>query len=276
MTSRSSMGPLSVGNVVTTAFSLYKSNFVAYAKLAGIALLWSLVPVYGWAKAAMYHGVISRMAFGLLSNQPETSVEARRAIQERLWLFLVARILMGLVVGAIVFGLIIVFGILVGIAVAIGAGLNNAVGIVFASLLGLLAFVGFLLGLSWASSRFLVTEVPIAVEEECPNPDAALGRSWTLTKGFVLRLMAIVFVAGLVVWPIQMVTNVGPRLLLQYVQLFEVDPFILVPAFLVLLVVATLGQVIVQPFWQILTSVVYYDLRARKEGADIQLRDRPI
>jgi hypothetical protein len=275
MTSRSSVGPLNVGNVVTTAFSLYKSNFTTLMKLSGTAVLWNFVPVYGWAKAAMYYGVMSRLGFGLLSNQPETAVEARRSIQDRLWTFLITRILMGLIVGAITFGLIIAFAILVGVGVALGATLGTA-GIVFGVILGLLAFLGLLLGLAWASSRFMVSEVPIAVEENTIDPVAALGRSWNLTQGFVVRLMTIVFVAGLVLMPVQAVTNIGPRLLLEYAQFAEVDPVVIGVSFLLLMVVAIAGQILTLPFWQMLTSVVYYDLRARKEGVDIQLRDRPI
>lgn len=275
MTSRSSVGPLNVGNVVTTAFSLYKSNFAALMKLSGTAVLWSFVPVYGWAKSAMYYGVMSRLGFGLLNNQPETAVEARRSIQDRLWTFLITRILVGLIVGAIVFGLIIAFAIFVGISVALGATLGTA-GIVFGVLLGLLAFLGVLLGLAWVSSRFMVSEVPIAVEENTIDPVAAIGRSWKLTQGFVVRLMTIVFVAGLVLMPVQAVTNIGPRLLLEYAQLTEVDPMVIGVSFLLLMVVAIAGQILTLPFWQMLIAVVYYDLRARKEGVDIQLRDRPI
>jgi hypothetical protein len=274
MTSRSSVGPLNVGNVVTTAFSLYKSNFASLMKLSGISVLWSFVPVYGWAKSAMYYGVMSRLGFGLLSNQPETSVEARLAIQERLWTFLITRILMGLVVGAITFGLIIAFAILVGISVALGAALG-LVGSVIGVILGLLAFLGLLLGLAWASSRFMVSEVPIAVEENTIDPVAALGRSWNLTQGFVVRLMTIVFVAGLVLMPVQLLTNVGPQML-QYAPMDGVEPVVIGIVFLVVVLLAIAGQILTMPFWQMLIAVVYYDLRARKEGMDIQLRDRPI
>jgi hypothetical protein len=274
MTSRSSVGPLNVGNVVTTAFSLYKSNFATLMKLSGTAVLWSFVPVYGWAKSAMYYGVMSRLGFGLLNNQPETAVEVRRSIQDRLWTFLLTRFLVGLIVGALFISLLIAFVILFGISIALGAALGTA-GIVFGVILGLLAFLGLLLGLAWASSRFMVAEIPIALSENLIDPIAAIGQSWKLTQGFVLRLMTIVFVAGLVLMPVQILANLGPQLL-QYAPMADVEPVVIGIVFLVVMLLAIAGQILTLPFWQMLIAVVYYDLRARKEGLDIQLRDRPI
>lgn len=274
MTSRSSVGPLNVGNVVTMAFSLYKSNFATLMKLSGTAVLWSFVPVYGWAKSAMYYGVMSRLGFGLLNNQPETAVEARRSIQDRLWTFLLTRFLVGLIVGALFISLLIAFVILFGISIALGAALGTA-GIVFGVILGLLAFLGLLLGLAWASSRFMVAEIPIALSENLIDPIAAIGQSWKLTQGFVLRLMTIVFVAGLVLMPVQILANLGPQLL-QYAPMADVEPVVIGIVFLVVMLLAIAGQILTLPFWQMLIAVVYYDLRARKEGLDIQLRDRPI
>jgi len=46
-------------------------------------------------------------------------------------------------------------------------------------------------------------------------------------------------------------------------------------AFLIFLLLAFLIGVLTAPFFQTIKSVLYYDLRSRREGLDIQFRDRP-
>jgi hypothetical protein len=44
--------------------------------------------------------------------------------------------------------------------------------------------------------------------------------------------------------------------------------------FLVAIVFSLLGNIFIMPFWQSLKTVIYYDLRSRREGLGLQLRDR--
>lgn len=273
MTSAPSLGPLSIGNVVSAAFSLYKSQFKTFLKLAGRGVLWSLVPVYGWAKAAMYQGIIARLAFGQLSNQPETVDEARNALQEKMWYFLVVQILVGLIVGGTYFALIIVSMI---VLIPLGFGLNAAlgdVGLGITVLLAVLAIFAWILVLTWLYGRLLIPEVSLAVEAELQDPTAAVGRSWALTKTSAMRVMAVTFVAGLIVMPVNTVAQVVPQILLE---IAPQGSLVAVFGLLGLMVLALLASVAVIPFWQSVKAAVYYDLRARREGLDIQLRDRPI
>ena len=85
--SSSSIQPLSIGNVVSAGVRLYRSHLKTYLKLALIAHLWALVPIYGWAKYAAISGLISRLAFGELTYQPESVEEARSHVNPRFWSF---------------------------------------------------------------------------------------------------------------------------------------------------------------------------------------------
>ncbi len=273
MASASSLGPLSVGNVVSAAFSLYKSQFKTFLKLAGWGVLWSLVPVYGWAKSAMYQGLIARLAFGQLSNQPETVDEARTAVADQMWNFLVVQILVGLIMGGTYFAVIVLAMIvLIPVGIGLNAGLGDA-GLVITGILAVLAVLALILVLTWLYGRLLIPEVPLAVEAELRDPTAAVGRSWTLTKTSALRVMAVTFVAGLVVVPVNTAAQAVPRIMMAVTP--DDSPVVFL-WLLVLMVLAMVASVAVIPFWQSIKAAVYYDLRARREGLDIQLRDRPI
>lgn len=273
MTSHSPLGPLNIGNVVTTGFSLFKSNFATYFKLAAWAYLWLLVPVYGWAKYSMYNGLIARLAFGQLTNQPETAVEARRAIQDRLWNFLVA----GILVGLCAFGAYVAFIVALAIGAVIVGVLANTVGggvaITIGVILGIVAVIAMVLGLIWISGRLFLTEMPIALEKDRVDPTAALGQSWRLSKAAAGRIMTIVFITSLVTLPLSLIVNVGVQLPPLFLP--EGSPWV-VGIVAISYILSFLVGMVTLPFWQCIKAATYYDLRARREGLDIQLRDRPL
>ncbi|NJN29212.1 MAG: hypothetical protein HC824_01115 [Synechococcales cyanobacterium RM1_1_8] len=275
MTSRASLlGPLNIGNVVTTGLSLFKSNFGTYLKLAGLSYLWVLVPVYGWAKFCMYHGLIGRMAFGQLINRPETASQARAAIQDRLWSFLAASILVGLVTSSVYIGFLIVLvigGVIVGLLVAsLGAGGLGTGGAIAAILLGTLALIALVLSLTWITGRLFVTEMPIAVESHRIEPTVALGNSWKLTQAAAFRVMTIVFIAALVTFPLSLLVNLGVQL---PAVIFPENPTLANGIMAGSYVLSIFLGIVTVPFWQCIKAVTYYDLRSRREGLDIQLRD---
>jgi hypothetical protein len=48
------MRQLSVGDVVTISLQVYQSNRKLYLRLALVAHLWLLVPLYGWANFILF------------------------------------------------------------------------------------------------------------------------------------------------------------------------------------------------------------------------------
>ena len=269
-----SPGPLSVGNVISAAARIYRDRFVAYYKLALIAHLWCIVPIYGWAKFMAISGLLSRLAYGEVSGQPESVREAQRSIEPRLWTFFGTALLVGL----IFFGWYLFFGIIAGIILGVLAALASQDGawflwIIF-GLLVIVVIVVFLVSIFWLTSRLYLVELAIAVENQS-SANKAINRSWQLTKQFIWRIVLISFVAGLVTMPVSLLMQFLDALLrLILMLIFPQDSPIFVLVYVPIFLVFYFGMLAsLVPFWQAIKAVVYYDLRIRRGGIDIQLRD---
>lgn len=270
--------PLSVGNVVSAGVRLYRSHFKTYFDLAVTASLWSLVPVYGWAKYYMIAGLISRLAFGELVERPESVESVRSQLKPKLWDFLVTALLIGLIVGAVVIGFYII-GIIVGlIAGGLFLGLANVLGqqniiaAIFIILVIILVILGFIAAATWISARFLISELPLAIEEGMTSSNT-INRSWQLTKGYAIRIQLIILVAFLVMLPLQIpIQAISFTLQLRPPE----NPFALLILFLLLIVLGLASNAIILPFWQTIKAVLYYDLRSRREGLGLEIRDRKL
>lgn len=276
--SQSSIRPLSVGNVVSSALVLYRSHLKLYLGLAFKSLLWSFIPIYGWAKAAMISAQISRLAFGELINQPETAKSAENHLKPRMWSFLGAAILVGLILFAINFGLSIASNIL-QLAVTAILGNNNSLAVLIGFVIILVTWALQL----WFQARYFIPELPIAIENNV-GAGTTIGRTWELTKGAGVRIQIILLVAYLITAPLAFIAAIPMFFMVGYVISLGLQAgsgsssadggatiLGLILSFIVLLV---LMGTLIMPFWQAIKAVIYYDLRSRREGMDLQIRDR--
>ncbi|MBD2563394.1 MULTISPECIES: hypothetical protein [Nostoc] len=264
--------PLSIGNVVSAAVRLYRSHLKTYLNLAAIAHLWILVPIYGWAKYAAISGLISRLAFGELIYQPEGVQTANSHINPRLWSFLRVGFQVGISLLVVYFGLAIVGGVLAGLIGVVLGGILGTSSIIVATTLAIIVTAGIvLLGLTWFYSRWIVAEVPLAVEENI-NGGESVARSWELTKASVFRIQGVVLVAFIVTLPLLFVLNYIPSLFL--IRL-EQGSAIYSIVYLISWIGSLIGGILIMPFWQALKAVLYLDLRSRREGLGLQLREPP-
>jgi hypothetical protein len=265
------MKPLSVGNVVSAGIRIYRDNFKTYFKSAFLGYLWILVPVYGWAKYSAMMGTIARLAYGEVTEQPESLNDAQRHVKPKMWDFFAA----GILVGLILCGAIIPFSIMIGIVGAVAglvfgqdSGLGTAVGV----LLIIAALLLFVFGLFWLISRLFLVELPLAVEENA-TATSTIKRSWDLTKGSVGRILLVVSIAFLISLPIIVVSNIASAIFQVMIGagVENAPGLAFIGAILYLLAVLAGGALII-PFWQAIKAVVYYDLRVRREGVGIGLR----
>lgn len=269
------MKPLSVGNVVSAGLRIYRDNFPNYYKLAFIGYLWILVPVYGWAKYSAMMGLISRLAYGEIAEQPETVRDAQRYTKPKMWDFLVAGLLVGLIFSGAMVAYLIVFGI---IGVISGVILDQSSNDAFLAI-GIVLIIGAVLllifGLIWLISRLFLVELPLAVEENI-TATSTISRSWNLTKGAVGRIQLVVFIAFLISIPIALVIN----LLSVIIQLMigsgldssaNVSGLEII-GILIYIIFLLAASALMVPFWQAIKAVIYYDLRVRREGMGIDLR----
>ncbi|MGD2179580.1 DUF975 domain-containing protein [Lusitaniella coriacea] len=276
--------PLSIGNIISASLRIYRDHFKLYFSLAFKAYLWIFVPVYGWAKWSALNALIARLAFGEVREQPETVSEAQNSVDPKMWNIFLAGILVNLIFGGFfILGIIIFaifFAVLAGIIAGFGTALGSAssqggiIAIVALSLFGILVFIGFMFGYLWLYTHLSIFELPIVIEENVDST-SSISRSWKLTEGFVTRLQLLFVVAFLVTLPIsifvQVISSASQAILMAIFQ--DSPTAFLFPYYLVVIIISVLSGSLVIPFWQSIKAVIYYDLRSRKEGLGLQIRD---
>jgi hypothetical protein len=300
-----SMGPMTIGNVVSAGLVLYRSHFKPYLSIALFAYLWILLPILliipvsvlftnkvlpssalwliipAWLVLFLYciaqyltnSALIARLGYANLISKPETINDSRKLLNRRAWSFLWQGLLIGLLllVAYIIFA--IVGGILGGIIGFIFGLLAPTLGKA-ASALGVLITVGIiviivLLGISVVYARFIIADVVLAVEDGSKVVES-ISRSWELTKASTFRIMGVVLVASLVTFPILFVISYIPQILMLNVERGSTAFWTL---YFISLVLSMGTGVLIKPFWQTVKAVIYYDLRSRREGLGLQLRD---
>lgn len=235
--------PLSVGEVLDTAFGLYRDQFVA---LVTIAAVLQAIP----GLLSVYFEVT-----GLLLTSP--------------WL-LVPEFFLGLLFAsiAVAASTFVVSGAYLGKQVTAAEAIPRALAfllplLVLSALSGLVVGIGFLLlvvpgliavaGLALANAA-LVIEAPL-------SPMDAMRRSWQLTKGARGKVLITLFIGSLLLmvpmFVVGLIAGVGSALGLWPTWITPV----LILAF----------RIFIYPFIYAVVVVLYYDMRVRKEGFDLEL-----
>lgn len=265
------MKPLSVGNVVTAGLRIYRDNFKTYFKSAFLGYLWILVPVYGWAKYSAMMGMIARLAYGEVTEQPESVNDAQRHVKPKMWDFLVAGIFVGLIICGAIIPFSIIIGI-VGILAGLVAGLDSRIGTAVGVLLIIAAVLLFVFGLLWLICRLFLVELPLAIEENT-TATSTIKRSWDLTKGYAIRIKLIFLVGFLVSLPILLVIQIASVIFQGMIGVgLDSSPGLARIGVILYMLLIFAGGALTIPFWQAIKAVVYYDLRVRREGMGIDLK----
>ncbi|MGJ3251828.1 MAG: DUF975 domain-containing protein [Elainellaceae cyanobacterium] len=273
--------PLGVGNVVNAGLSLYRSHLKAYLSLSLRAHLWSLIPIYGWAKFQMLSAAIARHAFQEILSQPESLREAERQVRPHLWLFFALQILVGLILLGINIALSVVQFVVVTlpflaiIETTIG---DSALFIGIRLVINVIFYIAYL----WFWSRLFIPALPLAIDGHTDIVDN-IGRSWQLTSGLAVRVLVIISIVTLITLPLYLLA------LLPVVILFLMSvPFavsgtegsfsgtaiiaLLLLVLLIGIVMFLLVSTLIMPIWQATKAVLYCDVRSRREGFGLRLR----
>lgn len=274
------------GAIAVVVLFAVVQNYYATLGLIIPALL--VLFFYTLAKYLANSALIARLAFGELTKQPEPLKEAQRFVQSRQWSFLGASFLMGLIYMVVLVAFYLVLAIIVvGLITALGgfqllqnpspaalaANAGTIVTLVFLGLALLLVFLAFLL---WFAARFVSVELPLAVEPDS-SATKTIGRIWSLTKGSAWRIALILFVTGLVTLPVQLLLQIvvgGADVVIRSAGVSPASPIYTALSLLLTYAVSFALSIVVLPLWQIIKAVIYYDLRSRREGLGLQLRDR--
>jgi hypothetical protein len=194
-----------------------------------------------------------------------------------------------LIIAAVVVAVIVVSLIMAGVSVALaagtlGSGSSSSGGAVAAVLITvggtLLVYLGALLLGAWFATKLAF--VPAAIVLERRGVGAAIARSWRLTRGafwrtFGILLLVYVMVyiaASIVATPVQLLSYFATGLIDPTGSSgFDPDAYItsllitLGVSYVVVAVVNTIGMVIEAST----QSLLYLDLRFRREGLDLEL-----
>jgi len=270
MAKNQTVGSLSIVGVISAGLRIYRDHFKSYFNIALQAYCWSIIPIYGWAKLLAIAALISRLAYYETLEQPEVISEARSRVERRMWSFLGQGLLVGLILTGGFLGLILVGGISLAILVYL-LGQNNPI----IYLIGFGIFIAVLFAYIGLASRIYIAALPLAVEDNM-TATAAISRSWKLTKGAVLRIQGILFLGFLIILPF--------AILALFIVFFLQRAFAILispdsPTYLLIVNLFSVAMNIILgalflPFWQSIAGVLYYDLRARREG--LGLKTKPI
>jgi hypothetical protein len=236
--------PLSLGEVLDVSFGIYRSRFAA---LLLIAVACRLIPI-------------------LLSVYLEVTELSVIQLWLRLLGTLVSLVLVAVGVAASTF---VVSDAYLGEETSARAAFSRAMPLIW-NLVGISLLTSLVVGLGLVLliipgfillGGFVLSPV-VAVIEQPPRSRDAMARSWQLSIGFKGKLLLTLLVAFLL-------------LLVPTFALGSIGAFLGVTGNpstgLVFLVVPLVLQVFVYPFVYVVQTVLYYDLRVRKEGFDLEV-----
>ncbi|WP_159940600.1 MULTISPECIES: glycerophosphoryl diester phosphodiesterase membrane domain-containing protein [unclassified Nocardiopsis] len=237
---------------------------------------WSIVALYGGTLLSQA-GIV--LATGLLTTVVGMAVlghklgpsQAWAAVRERIWpiigLALVQLLIflgLSLVAGAVVFG-----GLFLGVVVALGA--NEAAGVAIVIVAGLVGLLGGLALAAWIYIR-LYFAMPVIVLERL-GVGESLARSWRLTQGSWWRIFGIALLAALLVAVVSSILSLPFSMASVLPLLFPEEVWAHVVAGAVVYVGNVLVYGLTTPFAVGVATLLYVDLRMRREGLDLRLHE---
>lgn len=169
--------------------------------------------------------------------------------------------------------------LVVALSMAPGAGLAvisvRGESVVGATIGGLLAISGLVVAVLWSILRFFLTSQLVAMEDVplwrlfVRSGQLTSGRVAPGPFGFVkVRLTVLLTVMGLVILMVSMIGSV-PAFVLQLASLPNNPPwFLSVP----LELLDTVFTALISPIYVVFQTLVYLDMRTRREGLDLKLK----
>jgi len=198
-------------------------------------------------------GTIRVISDSYLGQEPELGSALRFGVAKIVPLLLVA-LSKGLLIG------------LIGVFGALGMGLVTVVGRLMGPAIGGLLVVVGVVGLCWLVLWVACgygTTTPIVVLEELSSSFDAFGRSWELTRGTRGKVFGTMAVAWLIGYFL-------PQMVISGISSFlsaEGNPAL--QTFFVVL--ASLIGIVLAPILPCALTLLYYDLRVRREAFDLQI-----
>jgi len=256
--------PMTLGEVLDRTFTLYRENFLLFAGITALPHLLTLI---------FNFGVLSMRGSGTSGASPGLPSAG-----------MIGGILLGAIGGAVLLLLIVgitqaatvsaVSDLYLGRDTSIRDAYAQSKGIIFIVvaimiLSGLATLVGliFLIIPGIYLACRLAVSVPVAVVEK-ESPVAAMGRSMALTKDYAGQMFLLLLLVGVLTYVVSILLQLPVIFSSFSAAMAKTQPSVGVTAYSY--VAQFLSQVLVGPIGTISASLMYFNLRVRKEGFDIQ------
>lgn len=307
--------PLSIGDIYQGAFAAIKTNartmFGFTAALLGVVLVISIATNYAIINlvlpnylspsspyAAVFTSLsgsfsqlggsllqVSVLLSGLIVVAVSRSVLGRVASSKEVWERTKSKFLplIGLnIITSIISGLMMIIGIVVFFVLLASAASTAKTDREFLQDLGV-SLVGLLILMvisalvsSYLSIKFSVASPAMVLENL--GVFAAIGRSWSLTRGNFWRLFGINILTAIITSMVAGIFGgIAGALGAIFVVVGSSSPEDVIASlnttYILTMVTSTIAQLLILPFTSSVNALLYIDLRMRKEGLDVELRN---
>ena len=231
------------------------------------ALVFGLAMVQVLLTQSLMTGALANAVARAYTGRPVSIIQAYQ-IGWRRFFALVGAALATFLVGAVALG--VLGGCTVGVGFLLLRSGNENAGILAGVLVAIAAFGLFallILASMFFYTRLLLTTQAIVLEGQ--GPLAGLARSWRLTSGAFWRALAITVLMYILAYIIAGIPASVISFALQLLSAGDLTAVMRNQA--IVSGVALLGQIIVIPLQLVIYTLLYYDLRMRKEGYDLEL-----
>lgn len=309
--------PLSIGDIYQGAFAAIKTNartmFGFTAALLGVVLVISIATNYAiinlvlpnyLSPSSPYAAVFTSLSgsfsqlggsllqvlatvllSGLIVVAVSRSVLGRVASSKEVWERTKSKFLplIGLnIITSIISGLMMIIGIVVFFVLLASAASTAKTDREFLQDLGV-SLVGLLILMvisalvsSYLSIKFSVASPAMVLENL--GVFAAIGRSWSLTRGNFWRLFGINILTAIITSMVAGIFGgIAGALGAIFVVVGSSSPEDVIASlnttYILTMVTSTIAQLLILPFTSSVNALLYIDLRMRKEGMDVELRN---
>lgn len=284
----SNLRPMQLGEILDGTFSIYRRHFalfmqlsllvvwlpasvwvylqVRYSGLRGadlvtafeqhtlrsVVILLVLLVVSSAAGLLLKAGTIQVISESYLGHEPRLGPALRLGVSKIISLLVVAiskMLLLAVVyiIGAIAVGILVVLGRLGGITLAVVLGVVGGCGLVWL--------------ICWVACGYGVTTQTVVLEDLASSFDA-FARAWDLTRGFRLKVLGV----AVVTW---LISHFLPQIVAGTMSVVILGASPAVQP--VLVVLTALLSILLAPVMPCALTLLYYDLRVRREGFDLQM-----
>jgi membrane-anchored glycerophosphoryl diester phosphodiesterase (GDPDase) len=256
--------------------------YTLFGSMAGFGLFTVLISLAALVVNAIVTLALTTQGIATLHDEPMTMGQSiRRGIRRLgayIWMLIVQAVTYGLATMAVMIPLFILIMALAFAGTAMGSAIFNDVDSVFATIALMILFICgsmMMMIVAVAPALYLaarwVVAIPVMVDENL-GAMKALGRSWQLTANRVWRAVGYLVLLGL----ITMIVVSLPVGLIQQILLVAM-PSSAMPLLVALSsAISSIFTVIWSPFYVCAVVLLYYDLRVRAEGYDLDLRVRQL